>query len=227
MQDAEIKWFEAELDGNPWLRNELLLRQKTDEILKNSDALTFRQKLIEAEAQHKKSNPTFRSITSRISQFAAIFIGVVIIGSSIMLLNRTPDYNKKAEKHISVFYPANTRSIGTEYEGIYSKAHKLFETGNYAEVITLLSDIVYEEPELNMMLGSSNMKVGYYSRAAVSFNSVIEDNDNLFLEEAKWLISLCYMNIEEEEKAKPILEGIINSESKYKKDARKILRKIK
>jgi thioredoxin-like negative regulator of GroEL len=56
---------------------------------------------------------------------------------------------------------------------------------------------------------------------------VIDDNDNLFLEDAEWYLALCYLKTQEPEKAADVLDQIKRSESIYKKDAARIMRKMK
>jgi len=226
MQDTEKQWFEAEVDGNPWLKNELELRRKTNLIIENTEAIDFREVLMEVEKEHRASGKIIAPVRRHISQYAAIFIGLVLIGS-IFIFNNTPDYSRLADEQSVDFVPIGiTRSENPDLDRLYNKAVALFNTGDYQSVINLLSDIEEKKPEIHMVLGSSNMKVEKYDDAITSFTSVLDNNDNLFMEEARWLLGLCYLNTNDTENARPVLEGIIRSESRYKKEAKKILRKL-
>ena len=81
--------------------------------------------------------------------------------------------------------------------------------------------------ESTMLYGVSNFEIKDYPEAKHSFMKVIDDNDNLFLEDAKWYLALCYLKIQEPEKAADMLDQIKRSESIYKKDAARIMRKMK
>ena len=45
MSESETQWFLKEIEGNQNSRNEVELRKKTDEILKNQDVISLRSKL--------------------------------------------------------------------------------------------------------------------------------------------------------------------------------------
>src|ERR1035437_3840800 len=44
MSEAEKQWFQKELEGNDKLRNEVHLRKRTDEILKNQNVISLRDR---------------------------------------------------------------------------------------------------------------------------------------------------------------------------------------
>ncbi len=89
----------------------------------------------------------------------------------------------------------------------------------------LASDPKYMES--TMLYGVSNYEEENYPEAKQSFTKVIDNNNNLFLEDAQWYLALCYLKTDEKEKAIDQLNFIKKSESIYRDDARKILRKMK
>jgi hypothetical protein len=54
MSESEKQWFLKELEGNEKLRNEVNLRKRTDEILKNQNVMSLRNKLSEIENRRKE-----------------------------------------------------------------------------------------------------------------------------------------------------------------------------
>ena len=60
MSDAEKEWFQKELEGNEKLRNEVILRKRTDVILKDKNVMSLRNKLAEIENATEK-NPAGKS----------------------------------------------------------------------------------------------------------------------------------------------------------------------
>jgi lipopolysaccharide biosynthesis regulator YciM len=78
-----------------------------------------------------------------------------------------------------------------------------------------------------MLYGASNFEEKNYPIAEQSFTKVINNNNNLYIEEAHWYLALCYIQTNEQSKAVKQLTLIKNSESIYNKDARKILKRIK
>ena len=51
MNDAEKSWFLKELNGSKKLQEEVALRKKTDDILRNQNVLQLRSKLAEIEKE--------------------------------------------------------------------------------------------------------------------------------------------------------------------------------
>jgi hypothetical protein len=56
MSDAEIQWFNKELEGNLKLRDEVILRKRSDDILKNQNIISLRNKLSEIEKEERQTN---------------------------------------------------------------------------------------------------------------------------------------------------------------------------
>lgn len=77
------------------------------------------------------------------------------------------------------------------------------------------------------MHGMANMEVKNYPVASGSFSRVIEHNDNLYLEDAEWYLGLCYMMTGNLEKALSQFGSIAASESRYKRQAARLSRKLK
>jgi hypothetical protein len=78
-----------------------------------------------------------------------------------------------------------------------------------------------------LLNGVSNFEDQKFPEAKLSFTTVIDDNNNLFIETAKWYLSLCYIKTNETDKAISQLTAIGDDDGIYSKDARKILRKLK
>jgi len=73
----------------------------------------------------------------------------------------------------------------------------------------------------------SNFEQLNYPVAEESFNDVIRDNNNYFIEDAQWYLAWCYIKTDEKAKAIDQLTLIGNSSSLYRDKARKVLRKMK
>ena len=78
-----------------------------------------------------------------------------------------------------------------------------------------------------LLKGVSNFEDQKYPEAKISFTTVIDDNNNLFIETAKWYLALCYIKTNDTDKAISQLKAITDEDGIYSKNARKILRKLK
>jgi tetratricopeptide (TPR) repeat protein len=227
MQPAEKRWFEMELDGNRWLRDELELRRKTDSIVENSAAMDFKKRLILAEQKHRKVAPLRRALTSTIAQYAAIFIGMIIIASMAIMVSRSFSPDISDSGYIAKFDPGmSSRAVGTVSDDAFNKAIDLYNQGDYTNAI-IWFEMFVDDIRSTFMIGASNMEIKRYKEAIAPLEKEIDHNDNLFIEEARWRLSQCYIKTEETEKAIDELEIIANSNSKYNKKAKRNLRKIR
>lgn len=231
MQPAEKRWFEKELDGNLWLRKELDLRRKTDTIVGNSEAMDFRKKLIQAELNHRNTRPVKRAIKAVPTQYAAIFVGIIVISSLLLLGQRDIDPSRLASRYVTSYDPATTsRSVSLEDDMAYNTAVDFYNRGDYQNAIIWFNKIVEDSSSDNIkstfMLGVTRMKNSEYNEAIMPLEKVVVHNDNLFIEDARWFLSICYLNVNDTAKARDILEEIANSDSIFRKKAKRNLRKI-
>ncbi len=227
MQNAEKKWFEAELEGNPGLQKELELRRKVNKHTANQEAIAFRQTLINAETRHRQAAGSSRGKARKLARYAAIFAGLMLLGSVSLYLVQDSGNIDYADKYAPEYTPLSvSRSLSAEMDEAYIKATSLYQAGDYSEAIRWFNMIVDEDMQVEYMKGTSHMHIEQYKEAIGSFSMVVNNNDNLFLEDAKFYLGICYLQTGQEIKAKPVLESISNSDNRHSKNARKLLRKI-
>lgn len=227
MHSAEKEWFEAELQGNPGLKKELELRRKVNKYIDNQDAMAFRQSLMNAENKHRKAAAKRKVASKRAIQYAAIFAGLILIGSISLYLMKNNNTADIAEKYAPEYSPlAAYRSSSAVLDEAYTRATEYYSSGNYTEAIIWFNRIVDPDMQVEFLKGSSHMQISQYNEAIGSFCKVVEDNDNLFIEDARFYLGVCYIQTDQAEKAKELLGYIVNSENRHKKNARKLLKKI-
>lgn len=230
MQSSEKRWFEKEMEGNLWLRKELELRRKANELASNFDAVKLREKLQNAELKHRNTSVLDKAVKKVPVNYAAIFVGLIVISTLLILTGNRMDlqsytadsldsYNASTKYRSGNIDTPNQVITGMEfyYEGKYNEAIKQFEQLIIDNQSTMQS---------NLHHAMANMKISNYTEAIKYFDIVLDHGDNSFGEEASYFKGLCYINTKEDEKAKVIMEGILSSKSRYKKDAKKILKNI-
>ena len=231
MQPSEKRWFEKELEGNLWLRNELELRRKAESIASNFDAIQLRKKLMDAEARHRNETKIERAVRKVPSNYAAVFLGLIVISALLILQGNSlniNDFTAKALENYEISTNSRAGSILTPAELIPGMEH--YNDGRFKEAIFLFSSIPGESScivQSRFLTGLSSMQINDYSAAVKSFEQVVANNDNIFMEEARYYLALSYYNEEEYDNSRQTLEGIINSQSRFKKEAKKLIRKIK
>jgi len=225
MNEAELTWFRKELDGNEQLRREVELRKKADMVLKNHDVIQLRSKLSNIESKRAAEEPVKIRVKRIPLGYAAAIAGFILVSSIFLFNGRKLD---RFYKSYEVTSPS--RSQQAILNSDYSTAIEFYNIRDYRNAALYFSKVLSEDPkymESTMLYGVSNFEIKDYPEAKHSFMKVIDDNDNLFLEDAEWYLALCYLKTQETEKAADVLDQIKRSESIYKKDAARIMRKMK
>jgi len=99
---------------------------------------------------------------------------------------------------------------------------------DYKEVVKILeaaSEI--ENPVIDFYKAASLQKLDNYNDALAGFTKVINHGDNLFVEEAEWYRSLCYLKLGDLEKAKIELLAVIDRKGHFEDDAKAVIRRLK
>ena len=126
MNDAEKSWFIKELNGSRELQEEVALRKKTDDILRNKNVLQLRGKLVEIEKK-RASNLPCKKRRNHSFKYAAAITGFILLGS-IALINvknfgSDEIYNRYYEAYaIETCTPSRSAAIGTASDIDYQTA---------------------------------------------------------------------------------------------------------
>lgn len=231
MNEAEKTWFLKELDNNEKLRKEVELRKKTDMVLKNHNVIQLRNKLTEIDRIRAAEKPVKNPVKRMPLRYAAVIAGLMLVGSITLYNGRsmaTDEILDRFYKSYEVTSPS--RSQQAILNSDYSTAIEYYNIHDYSNAALYFSKVVDSDPrfmESTMLNGVSNFEVRNYPDAKSSFIKVIDNNDNLFLEDAQWYLALCYLKTNEQRKAYDQLNAIERSESIYKRDAKKIMKKMK
>jgi tetratricopeptide (TPR) repeat protein len=234
MGEDERLWFEKELEGNENLCSEIDLRKKTDLVLKNQNLIMLRSKLSEIEKRRNETNlkVAVRKTSKPVYlKYVAVLTVLAVIGSVLLSTGK----NSGSEELISRLYktyepPASQRSGQLAGNADFTLALEFYNTNDYANAALFFSKVVESNPkdmQSVLLNGVSNFEDQKYPEAKMSFSTVIDDNNNLFIETARWYLSLCYIKTRETDKAIRLLQAIIDEKGIYSKDARKILRTLK
>jgi len=230
MAETERQWFLKEMEENQNLKREVDLRMKTDELLRRQEVLSLRAKLTAIEQTRKERVRIKQMMRTSIMKYAAVFAGFALVTSLILFSGRS----LTSEELVDRFYksyeaPSGQRSASTEANIDYILGLKYYNEHDYANAAAQFAKVLKTNPDdmqTHLLSGVSNMEEKRYNEAKKSFTTVIDDNNNLFIESAQWYLALCYLKTDEKEKATEILNSIKNEGGFYCKDARKVLRKL-
>lgn len=231
MTESEKQWFIREIEGNEELRREVDLRKRSEEILKKQAIISLRTKLADIENQRVARKRAAALSKISVVKYAAVFAGVALITSLILFTGRTLTSEEIVNKYYEAYEaPSSQRSSEYNENTEYILGLKYYNAQDYKNAASQFAKVLEMNPgdmQTHLLSGVSNMEEKRYSEAKSSFNTVINDNNNLFIESAKWYLALCYLKTEDISKASSLLINIRDESGLYSKDAKKILRKIK
>jgi hypothetical protein len=232
MSEAEKQWFQKELEGNDKLRNEVHLRKRTDEILKNQNVISLRSKLSQIENQRKEvKQPVKKSKKTTYIRYAAVFAGLVLIGSITLFSGKNLSREKIMKQYYKAYEPPTSqRSAHAETEADFSLALEFYNTHDYEKAAILFNKVLENKPndmQTVLLKGVANFEEKKYPEAKQSFGKVIDDKNNLYIDQAQWYLALCYLNTNETDKAKQLFKLIGKEGGIYKDDAKKIIRGLR
>jgi TolA-binding protein len=163
---------------------------------------------------------------------AAIVIAILVVTGSLAIF---PGRNLSNDEILSQYYKeykptSPPRSMEEKTDDNFTQAKEYYESHDYKNAALYFSKVVESNPNdmsANLLNGISNYEDKKYREAKQSFGIVINDNKNLYVDQAQWYLALCYLQTDENDKAIKLLETIRNEGGFYSRDAKKIIRKIK
>jgi tetratricopeptide (TPR) repeat protein len=232
MSDTEKQWFLKELDGNEKLRNEVDLRKNTDQILKKQNVISLRNKLSEIERRRNEVNsPMKDSRRPFFIKYAAVFAGLLLIGSLVLLPGKKISSDEIVKQYYRAYEPpAGQRSARSIEDADFTLALEFYNTHDYNKAALIFNKVLENKPndmQTVLLIGVANYEEKKYPEAKQSFGKVIDDNNNLYVDQARWYLALCYLITGEKEKAIQLFNQISKESGIYRNDAKKIVKSLK
>jgi tetratricopeptide (TPR) repeat protein len=232
MSDTEKQWFLKELEGNEKLRTEVELRRRTDEILKNQDVMSLRNKLSQIEKKRKEvAEPVSSSGKKVYIRYAAVIAALVLLGAITLLPRKNLSNEGIINKYYKVYEPPTSqRSAQSATDKDFTLALEYYNIHDYDKAAILFNKVLENKPndmQSVLLKGVANYEEKKYPEAKQSFGKVIDNKDNLFVDQAQWYLALCYLQTNETEKAKKLFKMIGDENGIYRNDANKIFKGLK
>jgi len=223
--------LETELFENQDLAAEIELRRQINEFIGESDIMELREELNAAKEFSEVSTvrKLIPSASKRIYQYirtgAAVI--VIVLGIASLLNSGYVSHDKTHDNFFSSPQWAPERSVNVDH---LQQVKLAFMKGDHNMVLALKEDLpkgLQNDFVLNFYSAVSMHNLEKYSDAIANYSKVIDNGDNMYIEEAEWYRSLCYVKLNDKVKAKQELLAIVNKNGDYKHDAKAVLRRIK
>jgi tetratricopeptide (TPR) repeat protein len=233
MDNTERLAFEEEMRRNDLLRKEVELHREVDASLSESDIIRLRASLNSIHAGMLEAGEDSRVIRlkPRHTLLAVAAVAVLLIASVwIFSVLRNPSLSPE-DLYAMYYQPDDAvmvmRSGGESGEGdLLTEALRRYEQADYAGALEL-----FKADKSNLMVhfysGLAYMEIEMFSEAIRSFQTILDDQQNLFVEQAQWYQGLCYIKTGRNDKARAVLQDLAATNGPYKAKVDFILKNLK
>jgi tetratricopeptide (TPR) repeat protein len=234
LSDRDMKRFDADLEVSPELQSDLGLYREIDEALADTEVLSFRDQLTDLRKERKENGST-NKVALRFTRpwhYAATAAVALILAIGLASVLDRPLSNKDLLKKYYKPYEVAliNRSNNTDLELALTHGKSYYQQGDFAKAVVYFEQVLHDMPDMvatNFYAGISYFELERYSEADESLNKVIKQNDNLYIDQAEWYLGLCYIAINETDRARRQFARIASSNSEKANDAKILLRKIR
>lgn len=207
---------------------EYLFRLELNQAIQEKDVMTLRENLSQIyKAMHTVNSGNVIKLFSKNWHLVAASISILIVVGSFLLTNLN---HPSADDLFDTYYNSEsaisaTRSGNSNFQENLKVALQKYDQNEFDAAITLLEDI-NDNLVADFYLGMAYVEIESYDKASESFTRILDEESNLFEEQAEWYNALCILKLGKKDEAKDIFSEITEGNSLYKKDAVKILKAL-
>jgi len=193
---SEVAAFHKELLSDQDLAEELKLSEYIDSALIKDDIIELRRKLIAANRANKeiKSGMPVIQMKTRKWWYAAASVMVLCTLSFIFYLQTSRNVSND-ELFAEYYNSENIVDLKRGDENIVEAVIR-FQQNDFEKASQLFRGII-EKDNLNMAVwfyfGISSIETKKYENSIHAFTTIINQNDNLYIEHAQWFLALCFL----------------------------------
>ena len=229
----ELDWFNQELQSNAVLAEDIKLYREVDSAIREQDVMELRDQLdvIHNSIGDPTKEPAQHSRIRKVLSYGVIVLLSILISFGILLkvqhkkLTNEQIYQRHYEPYeVTMIYRSG------ETQSLINLAQSKYDAQDFFGAIEIYEQILGKEPgdmESNLYSGISYLETEQYSKAENRFGTIIDHNDNLFIEQAEWYLGFCYLRTGKNLEARSHFKEISKGDGSFNKKARKIMRSIK
>ena len=215
LEDGDRKALQSLIEKDQEISEMLEFLEELDEAIVEEHVDEFEKKVEDLLQSHKDKKKeelsTGYSKMKRLKKYyvAATILLFLVLGSALYLIKNADNPDKLFSKYYSSYIAdVVTRSSDLSMEPELNKAFEFYNNHAYAEAITSFSKLV-DKDEYNLVshfhLGMSYLELGMYQKASSNLKNVIQREENIYTQSAKWYLSLCLIKQDKTDEAKELL----------------------
>jgi len=234
MDEEALALLEDELMANSGLADDLAFHREVDKAIAEADIMALRTHLQQiSRVESDLSNDKLGLVPSRRNNIywyaAASIVILMLVFSSLMQRKSHSDQELYASYYQG--YSSSgmaSRSALVANNGL-NKALYDMDKHDFHSALKCLENIPLTEQNgftINYYSGIAYQQLGEYNQAINSYSKVVQHGDNLLVEQSEWYIGLCYLRIEERQKAIAQFKSIVSRKGYYRDQSSKILKQL-
>ena len=223
--DSEgLREFEKEMEKNPELDKEVKGLQEIELGLRSAGVDKFKTEVKAWETEYQDSQSGNETKVRSLSVYFSIAasVAVLLVAGIYFMSSRTVDYQTLYADNFTPY--EDMVLVRGEGDEALSSGMTAYNAQQYELAIQKLTSYVDQFPGhygVALYIGISQMELNNYSDALTNFE--LAQKDPMFKQQAQWYQALLFIKSEQLDKAKAALQGIIDLEGHYKKEAAKEL----
>lgn len=232
LKEKKVREFEHSLENDRTLFREYKLRKEIEDALLEDDVMDLRAQMQDV-MERQSPNPVhwFKRKAMIATVVGALLLGLGGTGYYFYQNEFAPTTDKIFQEYYQPYEATVTFRSGVENEvnGMLTNALEKYKQEDYRTALQLFEKVLNQRDDVAASLysGISHMEIEEYGEANESFDTVIEDKDNLFLHQAKWYMSMCHIKLNNKDKAMALLEDLSQQSGYYKDKTKEVVRKLK
>lgn len=212
---------------DPKIALEIRFQNELNEALRDKNFFEFRR-LLKDKLKHQSSEIQFKNQRNIIKTWhlaAASFTLLLVIGGLWYILsNKTYSTERLLSKYYKPAHPIlQVRSVEMNSDDALKEAFNFYQQNDYTNALKYFSTID-NQITAKFYSGVCYIELEQYDKAITSFEYVVNDKDNLFIEQAEWYMGLIFLMNNQKNRAIDQFKRISGSKSYYSNQAEEILK---
>lgn len=242
MTQVEAESFEKKLYLDSEVAQETKFRSKINTAIKeielfqaldavHSEFINEKTRVLPNLSQPKGKTQIFNG--EYILRWAVAACILLFIGLSLdhYYSNRLPINERLYAEYYAPFSPFESENHHFVFDrNGMTEAEEEYLKGNYQNALAILNNLPNEisiQAEKQFYIGMSDMEIGNFDAAIRNFNDVLNKNVQFkYVPQINWYLGLCYLNIDETNKAVEIFQHVVKYKGYKYQEAKKILKKL-
>jgi hypothetical protein len=228
LSDSEVLNFESKLMTESRLSDELILHKEIREAISDQEVLKLRELLKDYSSKKKNKTKLIKYYIFPLFAACSILVFALIFSNnSSIFSSNNDDIYKKFFKHVES--GSQTRGVSEQKDNDYQKAFNAYDNYDFKTAIELFQKNNYDSENncyKEFFTGLSYMELENFKKALSHLELATQCGQNLYSDDVLWYIGLCYLKVNDKEKAISYFKVLKTSTSYNQKRANEILEEL-